>query len=195
MIRPLTGLPDPAPRRSLAATWLAAVVAGVALVCAVAAWLAASRTRADAAARLIDRDDDLVEYHLLRLEELVQFRFLDLATAYLAIAILFAALAVAVRIGPRWSVVLTGSLSAAGALIMARVGLGRLLDGLPQVGGWGQDELAPLLTEAAPSWFGTAAQLPLLATFAGLPLILVLLFNGYFRARAERGTNGPELGW
>lgn len=190
----MTGL-DLVPRRPLAATWLALAVAGVSLACAVAAWAAASRAHADTAARLLDRDDEFTQYYLLRLDEIVQFRFLDLALAYLAGAVLFAALAVAVRFGPRWSVVLTGTLSVAGALIIAWFGLGRVLAGVPMLGEWGYDELAPMLMEGAPSWFGTAEQLPLLATFAGLPLILVLLFIGRFRARAEHGADGPELGW
>jgi hypothetical protein len=190
----MTG-PRPVPRRSLTATWLALIVAGVSLTCAVAAWAAASPARAGAAARLLDRDDEFAELSLLRLDEVVQFRFLDLAIAYLAVAVLFAALAVAVRIGPRWSVVLTGSLSAAGALIIAWVGLARLAAGLRPVGAWGRDELSPLLVEGAPAWFGPAQQLPLLAILAGLPLILALLAAGHFRARAHRGTDGHELGW
>ncbi|SDD36785.1 hypothetical protein [Glycomyces harbinensis] len=195
MIRPTTGLPDPAPRRSLAATWLALMVAGVSLVCAAAAWAAASPAQADAAARLLDRDDEFARHYLLQLDQIVQFRFLDLAIAYLAGAVLFTALAVAVRIGPRWSVVATGSLSAAGVLIIAWFAIGRVLAGLPPVGDWGYDEIAPMLMEGAPAWFGTAEQLPLLAAFAGLPLILVLLFIGHIRARAPHGADGPELGW
>lgn len=191
----MTGLPDPAPRRPLAASWLALVVAGVSLACAVAAWAAASSARDGAAALLLDGGDEFAELSLLRLDELVQFRFLDLAVAYLAAAVLFTALAVAVRIGPRWSVVLTGSLSAAGASIVFWIGLARLLTGLRPVGDWGRGELAPLLMQGAPAWFGTAEQLPLLATLAGLPLILVLLVAGRARARAERGADGPELGW
>jgi hypothetical protein len=191
----MTGLPDPAPRRSLAAFWLALIVSGVSLGCAVAAWAAASPAREGAAARLLDRGDAFAELHLLQLDAVVRFRFLDVAAAHLAGAVLFAALAVAVRLGPRWSVALTGSLSAAGALIIAWIGLGRFLHGLPAVGGWRRAEAAHLLAESAPTWFAPAQQLPLLAVLAGLPLILVLLVNGHFRTRARDRADDPELGW
>lgn len=190
----MTGLPGPAPRRSLVATWLAIAVAGVSLLCAFAAWSAASPARTEAAARLLDRNDAFAEYHLLRLDEIVRFRFIDLAIAYLAVAVLFAALAVAVRIGPRWSVVLTGTLSAAGALIIGAVVFARLLTGVPALAGWSHEDLVPLLAEVTPAWFVTAEQLPLVATYIGLPIILALLVVGHFRSQARR-PDGPELGW
>lgn len=191
----MTGLPDPAPRRSRVAAWLAVAVAAVSLLCAALAWAAASPARSGAAARLLDRDDGLAEYHLLLLDEIVRFRFHDLAVAYLAVAVLFAALAVAVRIGPRWSVVLIGTLSATGVLIVAWVGFARLLTGIPPLAGWSGEDLLPLLAETTPAWFLTAEQLPLLATFAGLPIILALLVVGHFRSQAEQRAGGPGLGW
>ncbi|WP_335986907.1 hypothetical protein [Glycomyces sp. MUSA5-2] len=184
MFRPLTGLPDPAPRRSRAAFLTTAAVAVVSLVCAVAVWIAAAEARAGAAEALRARGDDFVEVYLLHLDEIVRFRFTDSAVAYLAVAVLFAALAVAIRFGPQWSVHATVGLSAAGTAIIAWFGIAKVAGDLP-LGDWASYELTALLKDAAPSWFGPADQLPLLAAAAGLPLIAVLLAAERLRARAE----------
>ncbi|MFB9661961.1 hypothetical protein ACFQS3_04490 [Glycomyces mayteni] len=193
MFRPLTGLPDPAPRRSRAAFLTTSAVAAVSLVCAAAVWIAAIEARAGAAEVLRARGDDFVELYLLHLDEIVRFRFTDSAVAYLAIAVLFAALAVAIRFGPQWSVHATGSLSAAGTAIIAWFGVQKLAGDLP-IGDWASYELTALLKDAAPSWFGPADQLPLLAAAAGLPVIMVLLAVGHLKTRADE-DEGADLRW
>ncbi|RRS00386.1 hypothetical protein [Glycomyces terrestris] len=193
MFRPLTGLPDPAPRRSRTAFLMTAAISAVSLVCAAAVWIAAAEARAGAAERLRERGDDFLELYLLHLDEIVRFRFTDSAVAYLAVAVLFAALAVAIRFGPQWSVAATGLLSAAGTAITAWFGVTKLADGLP-LGDWAAYELTALLHEAAPAWYAPADHLPLIASAAGLPLIAVLLAAGHARARsAER--DGADLKW
>ncbi|MEU5873607.1 hypothetical protein AB0A73_18875 [Glycomyces sp. NPDC047369] len=193
MFRPLTGLPDPAPRRSRAAFLTTSAVAAVSLVCAVAVWIAAAEARAGAAEALRARGDDFLELYLLHLDEIVRFRFTDTAVAYLAVAVLFAALAVAIRFGPQWSVHATGALTAAGTLITALTGIEKIAGDLP-LGDWASYELTALLKDAAPSWFGPADQLPLLAAVAGLPLIAVLLTAGHLKARADE-DEGADLRW
>ncbi|GAA2304668.1 hypothetical protein GCM10009853_072110 [Glycomyces scopariae] len=194
MFRPLTGLPDPAPRRSRTAFLTASAIAAVSLVCAAAVWIAAAEARAGAAERLRERGDDFVELYLLHLDEIVRFRFTDSAVAYLAVAVLFASLAVAIRFGPQWSVAATGLLSGAGTAMIAWFGLTKLTEGLP-LGDWAGYELTAMLQEAAPSWYGTADHLPLLATAAGLPLVLVLLAAGRARTRDGYESEGADLGW
>ncbi|GAA1666694.1 hypothetical protein GCM10009830_10450 [Glycomyces endophyticus] len=193
MFRPLTGFPDPAPRRSRAAFLVTSVIAAVSMVCAVAVWIAAAEARAGAAERLRARGDDFVELYLLHLDEIVRFRFTDSAVAYLAAAVLFASLAVAIRFGPQWAVAVNGLLSAAGTAALAWFGLTKLADGLP-LGDWAGYELTAMLQDAAPAWYGPAEQLPLIAAAAGLPVIAGLLAAGHFRARAEHREDA-DLRW
>ncbi|WP_112134044.1 hypothetical protein [Glycomyces dulcitolivorans] len=173
---------------------MASAIAAVSLISAVAVWIAAAEARAGAAERLRARGDDFLELYLLHLDEIVRFRFTDSAVAYLAAAVLFASLAVAIRFGPQWSVMATGTLSAAGTSIIAWFGLTKLADGLP-LGDWAGYELTAMLQEAAPAWYAPADHLPLIATATGLPLVAVLLAAGHFKTRAEYHPEDADLRW
>lgn len=174
----MTGLPHPAPLRSLTATWIAISVAAVSLVSAIGILDSASSARAGARELLLAGDFD--RYYFVLLDDIVDFRFVETGIVYLALTVLFAALALAARVGPRWAVATTGTLATAGSLIAAWYGLQRFLGDLA-IGNWMYDELTSRLKEEAPMWLGFAEDLPIIAAAVGLPWIGILLVVDHFR--------------
>jgi hypothetical protein len=174
----------PKPNRSGSAVILSFSLAAVLLACAVVLLDAAGPAR-DSVAEILRGNGDFGVNYLPDLDYIVGVRFVFSGVLYLVLAVAFAALAVASRIGPRWSVVALGVFCMAGTLVVLYLtlirGLGR---NFPYY------ELVSMLKSAAPPWFAPTEGIPALATFFGLPLVGILLINRHLRN--SDGATSPD---
>ncbi|MDN3243092.1 hypothetical protein [Glycomyces tritici] len=178
----LASPPRPKPNRSESAVILSFSLAVILLACAVFLLDAAGPARDAAAETLLDDNDDFGASYLPQLDAIVNFRFVYPAVGCLLLAAAFTALAVASRIGPRWSVIVLGVFCAVGALGLVMVAALRLMVDIP-IGDYEYDELTSWLKAGAPSGFESAEEIPVLTTLFGLPLIGALLTLGHHRNR------------
>lgn len=169
------------PQRSEAAIILSLTLAAILLACAVVLLDAAGPARDSVAAILRGNVDFGVNY-LPDLDRIVGVRFIFSGVLYLVLAVAFAALAVASRIGPRWSVVALGVFCMVGTLAVLYLtvaqGLGR---------GFVDYELRSMLQSAAPPWFAPTEGIPAPATLFGLPLVGILLIRTHLRNSEAAG--------
>jgi hypothetical protein len=170
----------PKPNRSGSAVILSFTLAAILLACAVFLLDAAGPAREAAAETLLDDNDDFGANYLPLLDAIVNFRFVYPAIGCLLLAAAFAALAVASRIGPRWSVIALGVFCILGTIGLLCVAVIRALADM-QVGDYEYDELTSWLKAGAPSGFESAEEIPMLTTLFGLPLVGALLIFRHFR--------------
>jgi hypothetical protein len=171
----LSNPPRPKPNRSEAAVILSLTLAVMLLACAVILLDAAGPARESVAAILRGNDDFGVNY-LPDLDFVVGVRFIFTGVLYLVLAVALAALAIASRIGPRWSVVVLGVCCMVGTLVVLLLfvaqGLERSYVGY---------EFRSMLKSAAPLWVAATEGLPELVTLFGLPLVGILLIRRHGR--------------
>ncbi|MEU6860209.1 hypothetical protein AB0B28_15215 [Glycomyces sp. NPDC046736] len=170
------------PRRSLVVVYVSSFMAAAMLVSSLV-WLnVAGPARADAATRLLSDPSPFEgEYYLQNLDALARLWFLYPGLTYLGLAAAFAALALAVRIGPRWSIIAAASLVALGLAHDLGLWMRRVLTDIADMPG---HQLNGWLAEAAPSWFLTSQGLPTLATAAGLAFVALFLIVSHLRSSA-----------
>jgi len=173
----MSRLPSPLelkPNRSESAVILSFTLAAILLACAIVLLDAAGPAR-DSVAAILRRNDDFGVNYLPDLDFIVGVRFVFSGVLYFVLAVAFAALAVASRIGPRWSVVALGVFCMVGTLavlyLFVAQGLGRSFVGY---------EFRSMLKSAAP-WVAATEGIPELATLFGLPLVGILLINQHLR--------------
>jgi hypothetical protein len=167
--------PQPKPNRSESAVILSFTLAVILLACAVVLLDAAGPAR-DSVAEILKGNEDFGVNYLPDLDFIVGVRFVFSGVLYLVLAVAFAALAIASRIGPRWSVVALGVFCMVGTLVILYLavaqGLGR---------SFVHYELRSMLQSAAPPWVAATEGIPELATLFGLPLVGILLINRHLR--------------
>ncbi|RRS01724.1 hypothetical protein [Glycomyces terrestris] len=167
--------PQPKPNRSESAVILSFTLAAILLAYAIVLLDAAGPAR-DAVAEILKHGDDFGVNYLPDLDFIVGVRFVFSGVLYLVLAVAFAALAVASRIGPRWSVVALGVFCMVGTLVVLYLtvaqGLSRSFVGY---------ELTRMLHSAAPPWVALTDGMPALTTLFGLPLVGILLIRQHLR--------------
>lgn len=176
----LPNRPRPKPNRSESAVILSFSLAAILLACAVFLLDASGPARDSAAATLLADDGDFGSNYLPQLDAIVNFRFVYPAVGCLLLAAAFAALAVASRTGPRWSVIALGVCCILGTIGLVFVAVIRLMVDIP-IGDYEYDELTSWLKAGAPSGFESAEEIPMLTTLLGLPLVGALLIFRHLR--------------
>jgi len=176
------------PRRSESAVILTLMLSAVLLASAIVLLDAAGPAKEVAKARLLAHDDDFGANYLPLLDGIVTARFIYTGIGYLVLAAAFAGLAIASRIGPRWSVVALGVLCIVGTIGVLFLTVARAGADLP-VGSGHYDILMGWLKEAAPPWFVPTETVPALATFFGLPAVGILLIHRHLRNAEAAGRS------
>ncbi|GAA2147294.1 hypothetical protein [Glycomyces algeriensis] len=177
-MRRLPSPPRPKPNRSESAVILSFTLAVILLACAVVLFDAAGPAKESVAAILM-RGEVFGANYLPDLDYIVGLRFIFSGVLYLVLAIAFGALAVASRIGPRWSVVALGVLCMVGTLVILYLTVAQSLSR-----SFVYYELREMLQSAAPPWLAPTEGIPPLVTLFGLPLVGILLINRHLRNSA-----------
>lgn len=168
------------PKRSESAVILTLTLSAALLASGIVLLDAAGPAHESVKARLLARDDDFGANYLPLLDGIVTERFIHTGIGYLVLAAAFAGLAIASRIGPRWSVVALGVLCIVGTIGVLFLTVARAATDLP-VGSSDYDRLMDWLEAAAPAWFAPTETVPALATIFGLPAVGALLIHRHFR--------------
>lgn len=169
------------PRRSESAVILALTLSVVLLAGAIVLLDAAGPAHESAEARLLAYDDDFGAAYLPLLDEIVTWRFIYMGLGYLVLAAAFAGLAIASRIGPRWSVIALGVLCILGTIGVLGFTMLRAVADIPAIGSGEYDVLVGWLKDAAPPWFEPTETIPAFAPFFGLPAVGLLLIHRHYR--------------
>lgn len=176
------------PRRSEAAITLALTLAVILLGWAVALLDLSGSANAATAEFLGGVDPDSADVYPPVIDWTVRVLILYPGIVCLVLAATFTALALASRFGPRWSVVTTGIVCAAGTFVLIGLAVLRGLAGL-RVGDIDYFIVYMWLKDMSAIVFEASTELPLLATVIGLPTVGILLIRTHLRNEEAAGRS------
>lgn len=180
------------PNRSESAVILAATLAVVLLSGGILLLDAFDAASAAAPEYLSSRDPESANQFQLVVHWALHAMLLYPAIVCLFLAGTFTALAVASRIGPRWTVVASGITCAVGTFVLMVLFVVRSMTG---VANYIDYEVHMWLKEEAATWFQFSLEYPLLVTVIGLPTVGVLLIHRHLKNHSRRAAQRGAPVW